>query len=91
MIVQAARTSLTVDETMKSKKADDGLLHYLFKNRHTSPFEMRSATLSLMRPLAIVGKFWRHQIGKCNQFSQQYADVNDELGNYNPPESVNGI
>lgn len=91
LIVHAARTSITVSKTLRSKKMDENLLKYLNKNKHTSPFEMCNVTLSLMLPLPIAVQFLRHRTGKFNQFSQRYAEVTDELGNYNPLLFAKGI
>jgi len=93
MAVRGARTSLGAG--LKSVKVDNGLLNYLFANKHTSPLELCSVTFRIKMPLVLMTQFLRHRAAKhckVNIFSQRYAEVDDdELGVYEPLNYVDGI
>lgn len=76
-IVEAARVSY--DSPSKGDIEDKKLLHYLFKNRHTSPFEQCSITYEVKLPLFVQGQLVRHRTQKLNQMSARYTEMPDEF------------
>ena len=89
MMVRAARVSFGMG--LKDYASDTKLVRYLMVNHHTSPLEMCSATFRLVLPKDIAVHFLRHRTCKFNQFSQRYAQVEEENNFYNPVLYENGI
>lgn len=90
-IVQSARISF--GNTLKSENADVGLIRYLFKNAHTSPFESVKFTFHLRCPMFVRTHFIRHRTANVNEYSLRYAEIKDSSF-YHPskmtPELVPG-
>lgn len=78
IIAEAARASTGLG--LKSPKTDRALIRYLYKNRHTSPFEMASITFQIKVPISIAIQFKRHRTAKINAFSQRYSEVSEDMG-----------
>lgn len=76
-IVEAARVSY--DSPCKGDIQDKKLLHYLFKMRHTSPFEQCALTYEIKLPLFVQGQLVRHRTQKLNQMSARYTEMPDEF------------
>lgn len=71
-IVEIARVSSS--RTDKSE-APDGLINYLIKNRHWSPFEHSFLTFEIVTSKAIGIQLLRHRSFTFQEFSQRYAKV----------------
>lgn len=72
-IVEVARVS----SSRKDKKAKpEGLLNYLIKHKHFSPFEHAYLTLEINTSKAIGIQLIRHRSFTFQEFSQRYQDVN---------------
>lgn len=77
-IVEIARVS----SSRKDKKAKpEGLINYLIKHKHFSPFEHSYLTLEVNTSKAIGIQLIRHRSFTFQEFSQRYQDVNklDEM------------
>lgn len=71
-IVEIARVSSTrADKTEKP----EGLINYLIKNKHWSPFEHSSITFEIVTSKAIGIQLLRHRSFTFQEFSQRYAKV----------------
>lgn len=70
-IVNAARTSYLGDS--KGDERDKKLLFYLYRNRHTSPFEMVSMKFRLRAPLVTWWQLVRHRTASINMQSGRYT------------------
>lgn len=81
-IVETARISYK--SPSKGEEQDKKLLRYLYKNRHTSPFEQCSITFNIKLPLFVQGQMVRHRTQKLNQMSARYSIMEDEF--YIPTE-----
>lgn len=81
-IVEAARISYK--SPSKGEEADKKLLEYLFKNRHTSPFEQCNITFNIKMPIFIMRQFVRHRTFRLNEWSGRYSEMADEF--YCPKE-----
>lgn len=76
-IVEAARISY--QSPSKGDEADKKLLLYLWKHRHTSPFEQCSITFNVKLPLFVQGQMVRHRTQRLNQMSARYTEMPDEF------------
>ena len=84
-IVQAARVSY--GRGTKTVRDDRGLIRYLMRHRHTTPFEMVEYKFFIRLPIFVARQFIRHRTGSFNEASARYSVVPD---NYEvpPPEEV---
>ena len=76
-IVQAARVSY--GEGTKSYREDRGLIHYLLRNSHTSPFEQVNFTFHLKMPIFVARQWIRHRTARVNEISGRYSVMKDEF------------
>lgn len=76
-IVEAARISYK--SPSKGEDADKKLLHYLWKNRHTSPFEMCKITFNIKMPIFVMRQFIRHRMQNVNEVSARYTELPGEF------------
>ncbi len=84
-IVQAARVSYGAGT--KSYRQDRGLIHYLMRNWHTSPFEQVQLTFHTKMPIFVARQWVRHRTARLNEISGRYSVMKDEF--YVPsPEHV---
>jgi thymidylate synthase (FAD) len=84
-IVQSARVSYGAGT--KSYRQDRGLIHYLLRNRHTSPFEQVVLTFHAKMPILVARQWVRHRMARLNEISGRYSVMQDEF--YVPaPEHV---
>lgn len=84
-IVQAARVSY--GSGTKSYRQDRGLIHYLMKNWHTSPFEQVQLTFHTKMPIFVARQWVRHRTARLNEISGRYSVMKDEF--YIPePENI---
>jgi thymidylate synthase (FAD) len=86
-IVQAARVSY--GRGTKKVSDDRGLIKYLMRMRHTSPFEMCEIKLHVKLPIFVARQWIRHRTANVNEYSARYSVLEDEF--YVPaPEHVAG-
>jgi len=84
-IVQAARVSYGAGT--KSYRQDRGLIHYLMKHWHTSPFEQVQLTFHTKLPIFVARQWVRHRTARLNEISGRYSVMKDEF--YVPlPENI---
>lgn len=76
-IVETARISYK--SPSKGDEADKKLLKYLYKNRHTSPFESCNITFNIKMPIFCMRQFVRHRTFRLNEWSGRYAELADEF------------
>ena len=84
-IVQAARVSY--GRGTKSVRDDRGLIRYLLRHRHTTPFEMVEVKFLVRLPIFVARQWIRHRSSSTNEYSARYSIVPDEFENP-PPEEV---
>jgi thymidylate synthase (FAD) len=84
-IVQAARVSY--GEGTKQVRQDRGLIRYLLRNAHTSPFEMCEIKLHCKMPIFVARQWVRHRTASLNEISARYSVLDREF--YLPaPEDI---
>jgi thymidylate synthase (FAD) len=76
-IVQAARVSY--GSGTKTLRQDRGLIHYLLKNEHTSPFEQVVLTFHCKMPIFVARQWVRHRTARLNEISGRYSIMRDEF------------
>jgi thymidylate synthase (FAD) len=76
-IVQAARVSYGMGT--KTLRDDRGLLRYLMRHRHTTPFEMVEFKFLVRLPIYVARQIVRHRTSNVNEVSQRYSVVVDEF------------
>ena len=57
------------------RPADDGLINYLMKNRHGTPFEMVVFTFRIKCPIGVSREWMRHRISSFNEVSTRYVEM----------------
>lgn len=87
-IIRAARVSYDADwRAGESESADEKLINYLLKNRHTSPFEAVQFTFEVKAPIFIFRQWHRHRTWSYNEVSARYTELDE--GFYVPrPELI---
>jgi thymidylate synthase (FAD) len=76
-IVEAARISFR--SPSKGEEADRKLIEYLYRNRHTSPFEMVKVTLNIKLPIFVMRQYVRHRMQNLNEVSARYTELPEEF------------
>jgi len=76
-VVQAARVSY--GEGLKDFNTDTKLINYLYKNKHTSPFEMVKFKFHIKAPIFVARQWFRHRMGNYNEISGRYSKLNSEF------------
>lgn len=84
-IVQAARVSY--GKGTKTVRDDRGLIRYLMRHRHTTPFEMVEYKFLVRLPIFVARQWIRHRTASTNEFSGRYSVMTDEF-EIPPPEEV---
>ncbi len=76
-IVQAARISY--GSGTKKVNEDRGLIRYLMRNRHSTPFEMCEIKLHVRVPMDCWRQWIRHRTANVNEYSTRYSEAIDSL------------
>ena len=85
-ICQAARVSY--GRGTKSVQNDEGLIRYLMRHWHSTPFEMCEIKLHVKLPVFVARQWIRHRTANVNEYSARYSILDREF--YIPaPEHIN--
>ena len=76
-IVQAARVSYGKGTSKLSQ--DRGLIRYLMRHRHTTPFEMVEFKFHCKMPIFVARQWVRHRTANINEYSLRYSEARDEF------------
>ncbi|MBZ5712082.1 FAD-dependent thymidylate synthase [Nannocystis pusilla] len=76
-IVQAARVSY--GPSTRKVHDDRGLLRYLMRHRHTTPFEMCEVKFRCKMPIFVARQWIRHRTANVNEMSLRYSEAPDEF------------
>ena len=81
-VLFAARVSTLGEQTLESAVSADeagsrdrGLINYLMRDRHGSPFEHNSMTFYVQAPIFVFREFMRHRIAAYNEESGRYREL----------------
>jgi len=76
-VVQAARVSY--GRGTKKVSEDKGLLHYLIRHRHSTPFEMCEIKFHVKLPIFVARQWIRHRTANVNEYSARYSILDNEF------------
>mgnify|MGYP001173109711 FL=1 len=76
-IVQSARVSYGKGTSKVSQ--DRGLIRYLMRHRHTTPFEMVEFKFHCKMPIFVARQWVRHRTANINEYSLRYSEARDEF------------
>ncbi len=76
-IVQAARVSY--GRGTKKVSEDTGLIRYLMRHRHTTPFEMCDIKFHVKLPIFVARQWIRHRMASVNEYSARYSVMDREF------------
>ncbi len=76
-IVQAARVSY--GKGTRKVSEDRGLIRYLMRHRHTSPFEMVEFKFHVKLPIFVARQWIRHRTANVNEYSGRYSVMKEEF------------
>lgn len=85
-VVNGARVSFARHKT-EMDEADEGLIRFLMREKHSSPFEHAVFRFHIRCPIFVAREWMRHRWSSFNEFSMRYAKASDDF--YVPaPEDV---
>ncbi len=76
-IVQAARVSY--GRGTRQVNEDRGLINYLMRHRHTTPFEMCEIKYHVKLPIFVARQWIRHRTANVNEYSARYSILDSEF------------
>ncbi len=76
-VVQAARVSY--GRGTRKVNEDRGLIRYLMRHWHTTPFEMCSIKLHVKLPIFVARQWIRHRTASVNEYSARYSVLDEEF------------
>jgi thymidylate synthase (FAD) len=77
-VVNAARVSFARRKD-EMDEGDEGLIRFLMRDRHGTPFEHNSFRFHIRSPIFVAREWMRHRVGSFNEFSMRYAKATDEF------------
>lgn len=78
-VVRAARVSYDADwRTGTDQGSDEKLIRYLWRNKHTSPFEAVQFTFEVKAPIFVFRQWHRHRTWSYNELSARYAKLDED-------------
>ena len=83
-IDQCARVSFGFEEKERTDEQIARLVNYLWRNKHTSPFEMVETRWLVKAPIFVARQWMRHRTASINEMSGRYVKLYDEF--YEPTE-----
>jgi thymidylate synthase (FAD) len=79
-IVRSARVSYDAEwRTGEDHGKDAKLIHYLMRNKHTSPFEAVTFTFEVKAPIFVLRQWHRHRTWSYNEVSARYSELPAEF------------
>ena len=76
-VVNSARVSFG-KKVQSLSAADKGLINFLMRERHGTPFEHNSFRFHVRCPIFVAREWFRHRIGSFNEFSGRYAEFSPD-------------
>jgi thymidylate synthase (FAD) len=77
-VVNAARVSFARRKD-EMDESDEGLVRFLMRDRHGTPFEHNSFRFHIRAPIFVTREWMRHRVGSFNEFSMRYAKATDDF------------
>jgi thymidylate synthase (FAD) len=76
-VVQGARVSF--GRGTRQVSGDRGLIRYLMRNRHSTPFELADLKLHVRAPIFVTRQWFRHRTASINEYSARYSVLEREF------------
>jgi thymidylate synthase (FAD) len=77
-IVRAARVSYDAAwRAGENEKSDNRLINYLWRNKHTTPFEAVTFTFEVRAPIFVFRQWHRHRTQSYNELSARYRELDE--------------
>jgi thymidylate synthase (FAD) len=77
-VVNGARVSFARRKE-EMDESDAGLIRFLMRDRHGTPFEHNSFRFHIRSPIFVAREWMRHRVGSFNEFSLRYAKATDDF------------
>src|SRR5204863_4911410 len=77
-VVNGARVSFA-RRREEMDESDEGLIRFLMRDRHGTPFEHNSFRFHIRCPIFVAREWMRHRVGSFNEFSLRYARATDDF------------
>jgi thymidylate synthase (FAD) len=77
-VVNSARVSFGRRKE-EMDESDKGLVRFLMRDRHGTPFEHNSFRFHIRAPIFVAREWFRHRVGSFNEFSMRYAKATDDF------------
>ncbi len=77
-VVNGARVSFARHKEAMDE-SDEGLIRFLMRDRHGTPFEHNSFRFHIRAPIFVAREWMRHRVGSFNEFSLRYARATDDF------------
>jgi thymidylate synthase (FAD) len=77
-VVNGARVSFARRKE-EMDESDEGLVRFLMRDRHGTPFEHNSFRFHVRAPIFVAREWFRHRVGSFNEFSMRYAKATDDF------------
>jgi thymidylate synthase (FAD) len=77
-VVNGARVSFARRKE-EMDESDEGLVRFLMRDRHGTPFEHNSFRFHIRAPIFVAREWFRHRVGSFNEFSMRYAKATDDF------------
>jgi thymidylate synthase (FAD) len=77
-VVNGARVSFARRKE-ELEEADEGLIRFLMRERHGTPFEHNAFRFHVRCPIFVAREWFRHRVGSFNEFSMRYARASDQF------------
>jgi thymidylate synthase (FAD) len=78
-IVRSARVSYDLDDSEYTPERNEKLIHYLWKNQHSTPFESVTFTFEVKAPIFVFRQWHRHRTWAFNEISARYTELPEEF------------
>ena len=77
-VVNGARVSFARRKE-EMDESDEGLIRFLMRDRHGTPFEHNAFRFHVRAPLFVAREWFRHRVGSFNEYSLRYAKATDDF------------
>lgn len=77
-IVNSARVSFNQESTELTDR-DRGLINFLMRERHSTPFESIVFSFEVKAPLFIIREWQRHRLSSFNEWSARYSEIEEQF------------
>src|SRR4051812_43333925 len=88
-VIRSARVSFGKQDEVRLESDDKKLLKFLWKNKHTTPFESVVFTFYVKAPIFVFRQWHRHRTQSYNEVSARYKQLSNEF--YIPEAGLVGI